>query len=513
MKDILPKQGFDDIPPDASAMAEAMRAYGYSLATAVADLIDNSISADARIVDVRFNWAGRGSFATIADDGSGMSESCLRDAMRLGSSNPLHEREEGDLGRFGLGLKTASFAQCRRLTVLSKEKDGHPAIRRWDLDHLADPTTRGWQLLRDAKPGSAERLVLPSDSTSGTVVLWELMDRVVGDANADDSGAQNRFYRELATLENHLGMVFHRFLETPRNRLVIRLNNNEIKPWDPFATDHASTRSYPLEAITIEGVPGRVEVAAYVLPHKYRLGEERHKMLSGPGGWNSQQGFYLYRNERLIVPGSWLGLGNPNPWTKEEHYKLARIRLDIPNSMDHLWQLDVKKSSAKPPGLIRDRLKDLALRVRKDARGVFAHRGRYGARAARPSEIRRAWKAEIRNNVRRYRVDRGHPVIAAMLADLDADVTARVESILRLVEESVPVEEVWLNKAEDREDITRPFQTYTDSQLHKHILGLLDRIEESGNTRENALAMVLCCDEYTDERTRAIIQSIAEEIR
>ena len=121
---------YDDCPSDASAMGEAMRAYGYNLATALADLIDNSIAAGSRKVWLRCEWAGSSSWISVTDDGSGMAEKELVNAMRLGSTNPTSKRAKSDLGRFGLGLKTASFSQARRLTVITKKKNGKLEWRR-----------------------------------------------------------------------------------------------------------------------------------------------------------------------------------------------------------------------------------------------------------------------------------------------------------------------------------------------------------------------------------------------
>src|SRR5579872_5411751 len=126
------KPDFDIVAPDASAMIESLRAFGYDLPTAIADLIDNSISAGAKNVWLNFRWNGPDSFISVADDGCGMSRTTLINAMRAGSRSPLDPRTPADLGRFGLGLKTASFSQCRRLTVASKEKKNSTCIRRWD---------------------------------------------------------------------------------------------------------------------------------------------------------------------------------------------------------------------------------------------------------------------------------------------------------------------------------------------------------------------------------------------
>lgn len=502
---------FEEVPPNAAAMAEAMRAYGYSLSSAIADLVDNSITAEASKIDIRFEWQGRDSHVVVADNGSGMSEVQLRDAMRLGSTNPLTIRAPADLGRFGLGLKTASFSQCRRLTVFTRQRSSTPAVRRWDLDHLAKPGVTGWQLLRAPEAGSEKFLILPDGWESGTIVLWEILDRVVGNAAAADQSARKRFYDNLALLEAHLAMTYHRYLSKPRDALMITLNGNAIAPWDPFARDHRCTRPFPQEPISIEGVPGTMVVTGYVLPHKDKLGAEAHQRLSGPRGWNAQQGFYLYRNERLILPGSWLGLGSTTPWTKEEHYKLARLMVDIPNSMDQHWQLDVKKSSAVPPEQIRDRLRDLAARVRKEARTVFAHRGKYGIRPPAPGAISKVWQPEMKSGLRRYRIDRAHPVIGQLLRGVDPEVAARMESIFKLVEESVPVEQVWLDKSDKGDEVASAWQSMPDAKVREHLTAVVRQLIAVGNSLVDSAAIVGSCDEYNGERELAILSSIVEE--
>src|SRR4051794_3158509 len=161
--------GAEIVPPNAAAMIESMRAFGYSPATAIADLVDNSITAGARTIDVRLHWAGTASWGSIADDGHGMSETGLRSAMTLGSRSPRDDRAADDLGRFGLGLKTASFSQCRSLTVASRTAATGINVRRWDLDEVA--RTGEWRLLTTPPPGDADGLRFIGDD-SGTVVLW-----------------------------------------------------------------------------------------------------------------------------------------------------------------------------------------------------------------------------------------------------------------------------------------------------------------------------------------------------
>lgn len=501
--------GWDEVAPDASAMLESMRATGYTLSTAVADLIDNCIAADAKNVWLRFQWAGSDTWATIRDDGHGMSESELVEAMCLGSKNPLDAREPRDLGRFGLGLKTASLSQCRRLTVASRRSDQPLCIRRWDLDYLRRQDVIGWRLLRKAHDGSVGHARLPEAQSHGTIVLWESLDRVVGNADKDDQRRQNHFLRSVEQVEQHLAMVFHRYLAGSRRRLRIFLNDRAISAWDPFLEGHPATNPSPLERIALEGHEP-VEVRGFILPHKDKLGDVLHRSASGPAGWNAQQGFYLYRNERLILAGSWLGLGGARPWTKEEHYKLARIRLDIPNSMDHEWQLDVKKSSAQPPAVIQERLRGLAQTIRSNARQVFAHRGKYGKRTKK-EELQRPWKVVRRSGMIRYRIDRKHPLLSGLTATLPPTERKDLERVLRVIEETVPIEQIWLDSAENPDRNTRPFVGTTSRQLSDLIAGAYRAIRrQRGLTHDEAVAALLEWEEFSDAEARSVIGVLQE---
>ena len=501
---------FEEVAPNPSSMIESMRATGYTLPTAVADLIDNSISAHAGNVWLTFNWLGETSWVRVADDGEGMSEETLRDAMRLGSRHPSMERDAHDLGRFGLGLKTASLSQCRRLTVASKTEGSRVRhVRRWDLDHLARKDVKGWQLLTFAASGSEERLEVPEIENRGTVVLWEETDRLVHEATEPEAN-RSYFLRQVESVEHHLAMVFHRYLGGVRPRIQIQLNGQPIKPWDPFLEGHPSTQAFPTDPIRLPGIAEVVHVKGFVLPHKDRLGTEDHSAASGPAGWNAQQGFYVYRNERLILPGSWLGLGKGKSWTKEEHYKLARIRIDIPNSMDHLWELDVKKSTASPPAAIRDRLHNLASAVRTRAREVFAHRGRYGTRPRRDA-LERPWKVVRRGATTGYRIVRKHPLVQSISRRVDDDLREEFDAMLTIIEETVPVQQIWLDVAEHPDASAAPFEGSDDVRLRRIVeiaYRALRRYHKLSHTE--AVARLLASEEFCDGRAAAIIGTLEE---
>jgi hypothetical protein len=437
-------------------MVESLRGLGYSPATALADIIDNSIAADADSVQLLFHWDGGNSYIAVRDNGRGMDDAGVESAMRLGDRNPLDERAAGDLGRFGLGLKTASFSQARALTLSSQTASGDRGCLRWDLDALADPDNN-WDLLEGPAARSEDRLHLPEDWVSGTVVLWEKLDRIV----TRGFGEQDMLDL-IDVVERHLAMTFHRYLEGSAPRLFLTINRQRVRGWDPFMTNHsAKAWTSPI----VEIAPGSCVVAqCHVLPHQDRLDLKERESAGGPEGWTSQQGFYVYRNERLLVAGSWLGLGPGRAWTRDEAHRLARIRLDIPNSADAEWKLDIRKSTARPPVWARTQLTRLAEDTRRRARRVFAHRGRLASSSDTATPTEQAWEAIHGAAGIRYRISRSHSAIRWMLEDA-GERRAEVEAILRIVEETVPVQRIWLDTAEGRETPRTGFEGQASTEV------------------------------------------------
>ena len=481
---------FDVVPPIAAAMIESLRAYGYTLNTAIADLIDNSIAAGAKNIWINLSWDGSDSTISLVDDGSGMTEPVLVNAMRPGSKNPLETRHIRDLGRFGLGLKTASFSQCRSLTVVTRAPGHGVAVRRWDLDYVAE--VENWNLLRSGSAVSQSFISDLSQRRNATAIVLEKLDRVVGDVSVSDTSARRHFVDRIELLKAHLAMVFHRFLEPP-NPLKIYINGvapeNLVKPWDPFLTGHLATRIVPPESKRT--AHGTVSIAGYILPHKDKLGSDAHRDASGPQGWNDQQGFYIYRNKRLLVPGSWLGLGGrAQGWTKEEHYKLARIRVDITATLDEIWEIDVKKSSARPPLQMRLWLENYASDVRKQARQVFAHRGKYHNAPKRKSLVR-LWKPSTRAGNSVYKIDRSHPLIKSLFAR-SLHLRKDFEALFRALEETVPVEKIWLDMAETPEKSNEPLGGLAEREILQLVDGLLNILAGPRKKPDRASIDLIC---------------------
>ena len=427
-----------DISPAASSLIESMRGIGYSPETALADLIDNSVAAGARTVMVDAQWNDGNPVVAVLDDGSGMDTPELTEALRLGGSGLGMPRSPLDLGRFGFGLKTASLSQCRCVTVISR-KEGRTTALALDLDVIA---RSGWIAVRPEPLPDHPYLQCLSAEEHGTVVLWTRLDSLSGLHGLD----RDTFFLRLQDIRSHLGMVFHRFISGDARRIVVSINDRPVRAWDPFLTDHPSRTALPLQRMSYLG--SQVDLKPYVLPHRDRFANDtEYETAGGPGGWNARQGFYVYRGKRLLVAGSWLGLGGTRTWTRDESSKLARISIDLPTDMDREWRIDVRKSQARPPGALRSRLTDIASRCRDQARQVFAWRGQTTRARSDGTSHRSIWLARSVPSGTSYRLDRQHPLISSILSRDAAD-TENLNALLGLIERTVPVERIWLDLTE-----------------------------------------------------------------
>lgn len=476
---------YDIASPGASELFESLRAFGYDLPTALADIIDNSISASARNIWVDLIWNGPKSRIVIRDDGTGMSEDALRDAMRPGSLSPLEDRAANDLGRFGLGMKTASISQCRCLTVMSKPFGGEISVRRWDLDYIASTGTGEWRLLKGNELLSSEDQLLLDDQEHGTILFWDHLDQLVGDAAANDDTAQKHFRERADAVKAHLAMVFHRFLRG-RNAVRLHLNGRRIEPWDPFLED--TDKVDPLPAETLVADNEAVEVKAFILPHHSRISPEQHAGAAGPRGWNAHQGFYIYRNKRLLVAGDWLGLG----MQKEEHFKLARIRIDLANSADLVWQIDVKKSRARPPASLRRDLLRIARAARGQASSIYRHRGKVVQRKLGSNDVF-LWNHVVKRGKTYYKINRDHPLVRKVLDT--ADDKAPVRALLALVEQTIPAPLIVINNAETPDGFGLPFED-SSTDLKMAMAETFQSLLEDGRNRPDAARALLTMEPF-----------------
>ncbi|MFN4140505.1 ATP-binding protein [Aestuariivirga sp.] len=451
-------------------MLESLRGLGYAPATALADLVDNSIAADAREIAIQFEWKGPDSWVRIVDDGVGMDDATLESGMRLGARDPRSIRTARDLGRFGLGLKTASFSQARRLTVASRRAGGSIVCLRWDLDLIGDDENADWPLYEGPAPGS-EHLIEPLERMEhGTLVVWETLDRIVTDGfTAND-------LIELADgVEAHLAMTFHRLIDGAQPEFRLLLNGRLVKAWDPFMVGHPGKALESAEYRIFHATG--VNVQCHVLPHRDMLKPAEQQAAAGPAGWTQQEGFYVYRNRRLLLAGGWLGLGDGGrPWPRDEAHRLARIRLDIPNSADADWKINVLKSTASPPVRLRSQLHRLASETRETARRVFAHRGHITpAAGTRPDALTEVWQVRKSTRGTSYRINKEHDLVATIM-DRAGPLRTDILALIRLIEETVPVQRIWLDTAEDRETPRTGFVDTPEAEIRDTLSSLFESL-------------------------------------
>ena len=383
---------FEESAPSTS-LIESVRNFGYDLNTSISDLIDNSITASASEISIRLEWNSGNPFVAILDNGIGMTEDELKKNIVLGSKNPKLERDKEDLGRFGLGLKTASFSMCRQLNVFSKTTNSEVSFRSWDLDIIQRHNK--W-LVSKSIPywySSLDKKISLSDH--GTLVLWKECDRL---AKIVDS--EKKIQEVGVELNSHIGTYFSRFL-TGKNKIEITVNDTKVQPWDPIPPNSRSKSRQVFDNITIE---------PHILPHKSQFQDHAiFESAAGIKGWNAQQGIYLYRNNRLLINGGWLNLKRMK---LDEHTKLARIIIDLDSSSDLLWQVDVSKSRASiPTGNIKNNIDAICRKTRKEAEEVYRHRGKVVSRnVGAPDKF--IWKTIVSpTGETSFKINRKHPFI------------------------------------------------------------------------------------------------------
>lgn len=342
---------FTNVPPSAARLTESLRDIGYDFPTAVADIIDNSVAAGAKRVDIEIRFDGADSWVAIADDGVGMSVTALTEALRYGTRR---DYGRGDLGRYGLGLKTASLSQCRSVTVVSRPRSStRTTVRMIDLDVVAEYDE--WAVI---SPGADEHATqaraLVADN-GGTVVMWRKLDRVLPEKRPEGGWARRRLESLAEKTAEHLGIVFHRFIEgAVGDPLVITVNGEKVAPWNPFAPDEPACTAFPAQRfeIAVGEISGSVLLRFFVLPSRDQFSSAAEfDRLSGPLNWNRQQGLYIYRAERLVQWGGWGGIRGI-----DEHTKLARVALDFDVDLDLAFNINVAKMRVSMPPQLRQML-------------------------------------------------------------------------------------------------------------------------------------------------------------
>lgn len=461
--------------PYAPLLIESMRSLGYSFDTAIADLIDNSVSAKAKNIDILLDPSDDPQLI-IFDNGLGMDAATLEEALRFGSRGPSEVRNEHDLGRFGLGLKSASLSQCRRLIVASKT-NGNICCFSWDLDEVQ--RTNDWSVLEY----SLEEITqLPSinlfdDVESGTYVLLQNFDRI----SASSHDVKKTLDSLLEAAEDHLSLVFHRIIS--EDGVNIRINGRAIVPKDPFLEDHKSTQRLREQTLHIDGET--ISLQPYILPHRNKLSHDDLRRVGGADDLRTNQGFYIYRCKRLILWGTWFRLLG-----KDELNKLARVKVDIPNSLDEIWSIDVKKSTANLPDKIRKNLYGSIKESVFGSKKVIEHRGKLH----RDEDTHYIWqRLTDRDGAVAYTINRELPQVQLVYNRLDQEAQKTFETLLQTIEQNFPASRVYLDVASG--EISQPAEDI--EKMKQDIEVQLAQAGSIGLSRDELLNILLNTEPYS----------------
>ena len=426
----------EDASPNPEYLIKSIAEQGYSLETSLADLMDNSISAAADRIEVLIEMEEEPFKLFLTDNGNGMSEEELKRNMQFPSNSPDNKRTIKDLGRFGLGMKTASFSQTRKFTVLSRPKGTEKYFgRTWDVEHLK---AHGWEiivntedeideLLTDYKKLSEGHLNQFDVYTPNTIVIWYGLYKF---ENYIIEGKRRESLRkELNEVTvDYLSLVFHRFLERSNNPLKIRVNNLLAKPFNPFPEKEKDFRALePMQSLFNKDV---VKVEGFVLPSR-SIDESRNGIsiwATRNKGLMDMEGIYIYRADRIIIFGSWNGLIRKSP-----RLQLARMRVEVGNKVDNLLHLNVAKSQISIPHDLRKAFENYTEDLKQEAEREFYNRGIRTFSGAKNKKNYQLFERSNTNKGSLIEINRNFPLVESLASSLSSDQKIKLNLIFRMI--------------------------------------------------------------------------------
>lgn len=423
--------------PLPNILMKSMRSIGYSFSTAIADVIDNSISADAKNIFLTTPISDNPDdilYVSILDDGCGMNDDELFKAMTYGTPR---EYSDKDLGRFGLGLKSASLSQCRVLIVCSKTNNKVNAYK-WDLDFVEEDKEWSCLKLNEDEIKNIPEIEKLNDIEHGTLVVWENFDVLF-----EKSGGQVRacISEEMDLACEHIRLVFHRFLNNQFNPIHIFINGLQLFGFDPFLERHPKTDTRDSSKLLIDG--STVEVQPFILPHQNDLSNEDVELAGGTKSLRENQGFYIYRNQRLIIYGTWFRLSSD--FITPELFKYGRIKVDIPNSLDSIWSIDIKKQDAKIPKKLVNQLKSIVQKVKNRSKEKTEKR----ARLTFESNEKMIWNKSknVDNNKTNFFININSTFIREYLEEFNEGDKNKIIRLLEIISSKLPLDDIYSSMA------------------------------------------------------------------
>ena len=482
--------------PNASTLINSMRSIGYDFESAVSDIIDNSLTAKAKKIDIFYPIGDKFDlFLEICDDGIGMNRDELIEAMRFGT-NKLVERTRDDLGRFGLGLKTASISQARKFSVISK-KEGVVNAFSWDLDEVEKSSL--WEMIEldETSIKDIPNIFNYMNLDSFTIVHWTKLDKIETDVSLINN-IQDVFLRKVTSTENHVSLVFHRFIE---EGIVIRFNNKAIEPIDPFLSRHVKTITKAEQVIntkTSNNLNEKVTMQVFVLPYHKDLDSNDYKKLGGVENADNQ-GFYIYRNKRLMIYGTWFRIKQKGDLSKN-----ARIKVDIPNTLDDLWSIDIKKQHAKIPAALLEQLRGEVSDAVERSRRMHEYKGTI------QTKNDSVWSKTTnkRDNSVIYEINKESSIIKNLFNGLEDKQINQVNRIIEMIQLSLPYKDIY-NSVADKKEINTLDENKKNNLINQAI-SLYKDFKETRNMSKEKIIEHICS--YEPFRSANIIEELKVKI-
>lgn len=451
---------------------------GYSLPAAIADIIDNSITAKAKNIWIDMRYKDTDSYIVICDDGVGMDIDKLKEASTIAFKDMNDIRESGDLGRFSTGINSASNSMCEHLFIQSKVIDANQNTISLDYKVMK---SEGWKCYVVDYPTNYIK------SLSGTAIIWNNLKTIARGQSKEE------FYQNVARVETHLSHVFGDYI---RCGLKIYVNGNLVKLWDPFFTSNIKTSCiYEKTETYHESV---ISVKIYILPPYNNLSNNEQLYMRGYG-LSEQQGFYIYRNNRIIKEGGWLGLGDLSISNK---YDYARIRVDIDNSLDYLFNPNFLKSDVSVPSDLKDFFVNIAKIARKESHRSFNYmKAPTIMRSVKKNKAIPVWNCKNSSDGLLLAINEEHPIVKNLLEPLcEAD----KRRLFKLLAKNIPIGEI------ARSGVSQNQNRYID--IDKELLDMYERLKENALTDDEIMRQMMSCepfclsDEYIDKLVQFFIE-------
>lgn len=426
----------EDASPNPEFLIKSIAEQGYSLETSLADLMDNSISANADKIEVLIDMEEEPFRLFLADNGDGMNEKSLIKNMQFPSNSPDNKREDEDLGRFGLGMKTASFSQTRKFTVLSKLKGEIDFKgRTWDVDFLKE---NGWKIIVNSKEEidyliqqykklSNDHLNEFENFNVNTIIIWSGLYKF--ENYLEEKNRKNALKKEINEVTaDYLSLVFHRFMEKSLNPLKIRINNIQVNPFNPFPENEKDFRQ--IEPKQSQFKSDVIKIEGYVLPSR-SIEESKQglsKWTTRYRGLMDMEGLYIYRADRIILFGGWNGLIKKAP-----RLQLARLKVEVGNKVDHLLHLNVAKSQISVPHELRVAFEQYIDELKIEAEREFYNRGIRKFSGAKSLENHQLFERSSSDKGSLLEVNSNFPLIKILKESLNKDQNSKLNLILKMI--------------------------------------------------------------------------------